>query len=111
VVEPAVYWFANQVEALKASKGSTGRAARPFAPGLIPHGSQDLTGGAFGRTCPISWTEAVASLASVVEAEGARLVAVGERRHVIGELGVALLVEETSDVETSPPVRTVCARA
>jgi hypothetical protein len=35
--------------------------------------------------------------------EGARHVTVGERRHVIGELGVALLVEEASDVEASSP--------
>jgi hypothetical protein len=51
----------------------------------------------------ISQTEAVARLASVVEAERARLVALGERRHVISELGVALLVEEASDVEAPSP--------
>jgi hypothetical protein len=51
----------------------------------------------------ISWTEAVAGLASVVEAEGARLVAVGERRHEIGELGVAVLFEEASQVGASSP--------
>jgi hypothetical protein len=88
---------------LKSSKRITRAGRSTFALGLIPHWSQDLTGGAIGRICPISWTEAVASLASVVEAEGARLVAVGEPRHVIGELGVTPLVEETSDIETSPP--------
>jgi hypothetical protein len=41
----------------------------------------------FGRA--ISWTEGIAGLASVVEAEGAR-----ERRHVTGDLFVALLVED-----------------
>ena len=49
----------------------------------------------------ISWTEAVTGLASVVEAEDARLVAVRVRRDAIGELGVALLVDEASDVEAS----------
>jgi hypothetical protein len=39
----------------------------------------------------------------VVEAEGARGIAVAETRRVIGELGVALLVEEANDVEASSP--------
>ena len=55
----------------------------------------------------ISRTEAVAGLASVVKPEGARLLVVGERRRVLGELVVALLVEE-GDVEvSSPPARFV----
>jgi hypothetical protein len=49
----------------------------------------------------ISWTEAVANLASVVEAEGARLVGTGARRSVIGDLAIALLVEEVSNAEAS----------
>jgi hypothetical protein len=48
----------------------------------------------------ISWTEAVAGLASIVGAEDAGLVAV-RVRHLTGELVVALLVEEASDVEAS----------
>jgi hypothetical protein len=48
-----------------------------------------------------SWTKAVTGLASIVEGEGTRLVAVGERWRAIGELGVALLVEEASEVEAS----------
>jgi hypothetical protein len=35
----------------------------------------------------------------VVETEGARVIAVAETRRVIGGLGVALLIEEVSDVE------------
>jgi len=102
--EPAIVVVREPGRGLERRRsGSPGRAARPFAWGLIPDWSQDLTGGAFGRICPLSWTETVASLASVVEAKGARLVAVGEPQHVIGVLGVALLVQETSDVETPPP--------
>jgi hypothetical protein len=51
----------------------------------------------------ISWTKAVAGLASVVKAEGARVVAVGERRKVISELGIVLFAKEASDVEGSSP--------
>ena len=56
-----------------------------------------------GSLAAISWTKAVAGLASVVEAEGARGVAVAERRQVISELGVALFAKEASDVEGSSP--------
>jgi hypothetical protein len=56
-----------------------------------------------GSLAAISWTKAVAGLDLIVEAEGARLVAVAEIRRVIGGLGVALPVEEVSDVEGSSP--------